>query len=124
MRKSPARQSLVLIISLSVVFNWAIALVPQDIAGGGFQGQDIMGGAAIIFKRPARLKDLVGGTAMLVVKRPPRSPRTTEIARNNPRRPPRPGETPATPGTSDADKAEAYKDQGNTYYDVGQFDKA
>src|SRR5438034_7664928 len=83
-----------------------------------------MGGAAIIFKRPARLKDLVGGTAMLVVKRPPRSPRTTEIARNNPRRPPRPGETPATPGTSDADKAEAYKDQGNTYYDVGQFDKA
>ena len=45
----------------------AVALfLPQDIGGSNaFQGQDIMGGAAVIFKRPARVRDLVGGAALV-----------------------------------------------------------
>ena len=61
----------------------ATVLLPQDFArSGGFQGQDIMGGAAIIFKRPAQVRDLVGGAALMVVKRQPRPSRPVEIARN------------------------------------------
>src|SRR5262245_8107712 len=96
---------------------------PQDIAGA-FQGQAIMGGAAIIFKRPTRVLDLVVGAAMLVVKRPRSSiNRQLELARNNARRPSaRPGETTVT--ASNTDKAEDLKTQGNTYYDNGQYAQA
>src|SRR5258705_9229908 len=107
---------------------------PQDIGGSGsFQGQDIMGGAAIIFKRPERMRDLVGGAAMLVVKRQtrPSSTRPGDIARNTTpdrRRPntnTRPGTTEvANVVVSESDKAEAFKNQGNTYYDLGQFAQA
>ena len=50
-----------------------LATLWQDIGGSlAFQGQDIIGGAAVIFKTPKRVKDLVGGaSAMLAVKRPP-----------------------------------------------------
>src|SRR6266699_2619191 len=122
------------LLAISVSSAWVAAIAPQQISGGAsaFQGQDIMGGAAIIFKRPQRVRDLVGGAAMLIVKRQqPRGPaRPVEIARNNPpgrRRPVvRPGATPGTTEVaeakiSDTDKAEAFKNQGNTYYDVGQF---
>src|SRR5258707_4068096 len=51
-------------------FSRTIPLLPQDFAGSsGFQGQDIMGGAAIIFKRPKQVSDLAGAAAMMVVKR-------------------------------------------------------
>src|SRR6476661_1431545 len=106
----------------------AVALfLPQDIGGSNaFQGQDIMGGAAVIFKRPARVRDLVGGAAMLVVKRQPRPSRSAELARNNPpdRRRPIPNRTEtdvASNTPSENDKAEALKNQGNTYYDLGQY---
>ena len=48
-----------------------------------FQGQDIMGGAAVVFKRPQRVRDVVGGAAaLMVVKRSPKPPtRPTEVAR-------------------------------------------
>src|SRR6185503_13730891 len=102
----------------------------SDLASA-FQGQDIMGGAAMVFKRPQRVRDVVGGAAaLMVVKRSPKPPtRPTEVARNNPpdrRRPrPRPGETPAVePTLTAADKGEAFKNQGNTYYDLGDFAKA
>src|SRR5688572_4522881 len=128
-------RSIALFIALSFVLHPRSVLVPQDIVAAGFQGQDIVGGAAIIFKRPARVRDLVGGAAMLVVKRQSRTTgRPIEIARNTPargtpadrRRPARAGETEvvAAAGPSDSDKAEAFKNQGNTYYDVGQFAQA
>jgi hypothetical protein len=31
-----------------------------------FQGQDIIGGAAVIFKTPKRVKDLVGGASAML----------------------------------------------------------
>ncbi len=109
-------------------FSRTIPLLPQDFASvSGFQGQDIMGGAAIIFKRPKRLNDLAGAAAMMVVKRQPRSSgRPVEIARNtspdNRKAGVRPGETEvASSATSDNDKAEAIKIQANAYYDQGQF---
>ena len=109
-------------------FSRTIPLLPQDFAASsGFQGQDIMGGAAIIFKRPKRVNDLAGAAAMMVVKRQPRSSfRPVEIARNtspDKRKPGvRPGEIEvASSATSDNDKAEAIKIQANTYYDQGQF---
>src|SRR5215468_9719660 len=110
------------IIALLCVFAYAHAGTPfvQDIGGSlAFQGQDIIGGAAVIFKPPKRVKDLIGGAAaMLATKRPARSSRRTEVARNNGR--PRPPTT-ATDATTAADHAEALKTQGNTYYDQGQF---
>jgi tetratricopeptide (TPR) repeat protein len=137
------RKALAAIVSAAVVshslsFALVIAAIsaPQQAVGGAsaFQGQDIMGGAAIVFKRPQRARDLVGGAAMLIVKRAPRpAPRPTEIARNtgDRRRPrPHPGERPPVTDTtptialSDADKAEAFKNQGNTFYDLGQFEQA
>ncbi len=40
--------------------------LPPQLSGGAsaFQGQDIMGGAAIVFKRPQRVRDILGGAAM------------------------------------------------------------
>lgn len=75
-----------MILSLTAAMVWAL-VAPQGVSGGAsaFQGQDIMGGAAIVFKRPQRVRDIVGGAAMLVVKRQPKPPvRPTEVARNNP----------------------------------------
>ncbi len=66
------------VLALGLAFHCAISssatFLPQDIAGGAsaFRGQDIMGGAAIVFKRPQRVRDVVGGAAMLIVKRQPR----------------------------------------------------
>src|SRR6266567_5615685 len=123
---------IVALLTISLVWRWGIASPPQDIVGGAsaFQGQDIMGGAAVIFKRPQRVRDLVGGGGMAIVKKSrPRRPEATEIARNTSsnRRQPRgkPVET-ETPGAklSDADKAEAFKDQGNTYSGLGDYPKA
>ena len=120
-----------IIVLLLVSLTGAMAgpLVLQ-VSGGAsaFQGQDIMGGAAIVFKRPQRVRDIVGGAALLVVKRSPKPPvRPTEVARNPPdrRRPrPRPGETDTEPKLTETDKGEAFKNQGNTYYDLGDFAKA
>jgi tetratricopeptide (TPR) repeat protein len=60
------------------------------------------------------------GSAALVVKRQPRPTRPPDVARNNPRT--RPEVIDAK--LSDADKGEAFKNQGNTYYDIGDFPKA
>src|SRR6266850_6365922 len=123
------RRAIATLVASSLAAAMTIALTPQ-VSGGAsaFQGQDIMGGAAIVFKRPQRVKDMVGGAAMLVVKRSPKPPvRPTEVARTTPdrRRPrPRPGETVTEPKLSDEDKGEAFKNQGNTYYDLGDFTKA
>ncbi len=70
-------------LAAAMTMPTATALTPQ-VSGGAsaFQGQDIMGGAAIVFKRPPRAN--VGSSA-LVVKRQPRTTRPTEVARNNPR---------------------------------------
>src|SRR5258705_6769082 len=112
-------------------FLWSIPFLPQDIGGfSGFQGQDIMGGADIIFKRPKRVSDLVGAAAMMVVKHQPRaSVRPVEIARNTSpdRRKPggRPGETDvASPGVANGEKAEGLKTQANNYYDQRDFARA
>ena len=96
--------------------------LPQDIAGGAAAliGQDIIGGASVIFKRPPRVRDLAGGAAALIAKqRPPRrvtSP--TEIARNRPTASPQPGvpQPEATPEISTQAKVEALNDQGNERY--------
>src|SRR5512132_3119102 len=69
------------------LFGW-----PQDIAGGAsaLVGQDIIGGASVVFKRPPRVRDLAGGAAALLVRhRPPRRTSPTTIARNRPS--PQPG---------------------------------
>ena len=46
-----------LLVAVSLTSAMGSALAPQ-ISGGGsaFQGQDIMGGAAIVFKRPQRVR--------------------------------------------------------------------
>ena len=61
------------------------ACLLQDIGGSlAFQGQDIIGGAAIIFKAPKRVKDLTGGAAaMMAARRPQRTGRSSDVARNN-----------------------------------------
>ena len=117
------------LVVLLLVFSFGSALgrvlVPQSGGASAFQGQDIMGGAAIVFKRPQRVRDIVGGASLLVVKRQPRPANRPEVARNTPdrRRPvPRPGEPEVVDAKlSDADQGEAYKAQGNTYYDLGDF---
>jgi tetratricopeptide (TPR) repeat protein len=126
----------------SDTFYRSSVVLLQDFAhSAGFQGQDIMGGAEIIFKRPARMRDLAGGAALMVVKRQPRPSRPVEIARNTSqsrpaeiarnnssdrRRPPSSSAVPEAAGTtvSDDDKGEAFKNQGNTYYDLGKFAEA
>jgi tetratricopeptide (TPR) repeat protein len=130
--RSTASIGLLMVFSVTTLplFQTAAYFLPQDIGGSGaFQGQDIMGGAAVIFKRPARVRDLVGGAAsLLVVKRQPKPSRPVEVARNNPPRRPntRTGETDvvASARVSDSDQAEAFKNQGNTFYDLGQFAQA
>src|SRR5215203_5067388 len=66
----------------------------QDIGGSlAFQGQDIIGGAAVIFKPPQRVRDLVGAaSSIMAVRRPARSSRSSDVARNRPR----PTATPTT----------------------------
>jgi len=117
---------------------WLVAIIsqsllglPQDIAGGAaaLMGQDIIGGASIIFKRPPRVRDLAGGAAALVAKhRPPRRPSIpTEIARIRPTASPQPGvpQPEATPAeVSTQAKVEALNDQGNAAYDSGDYNKA
>src|SRR5881227_1717622 len=80
---------LVVLISQSL-FGW-----PQDIAGGASAliGQDIIGGASVVFKRPPRERDLAGGAAALIARhRPPRRPSPpTEIARIRTSASPQPG---------------------------------
>ena len=104
------------VVSQSIVFSLGVALLPQDIAGGiaAFRGQDIMGGAAIVFKRPQRLRDIVGGASMLVFKRQARPVRTVEFARANPGDRRRPPAVATTPRVTEEDKGEAFKNQGNT----------
>src|SRR2546428_10851765 len=108
-------RALGVLLPISMASAMVSALVPQGISGGAsaFQGQDIMGGAAVIFKRPQRVRDLAGGASMAIVKksRPPRRPEPTEIAKNTPpnKRQPRgkPLETePPVAKLSDADRAE------------------
>src|SRR5213075_3591207 len=111
---------------MQTIFGW-----PQDIAGGAsaLAGQDIMGGAAVIFKRPPRVRDLAGGAAALIAKhRPPRRPSIpTEIARVRPNASPQPGvpQPEATPAEiSTQAKVDALNDQGNSAYDSGDYNKA
>jgi len=108
------------------LFGW-----PQDIAGGAgaLVGQDIIGGAAVVFKRPPRVRDLAGGAAAMIVKhRPAHRPATpTEIARNRPPTPvtpprqgvpqpqPQPEPTPAEISTQA--KLDELNDKGNALYD-------
>src|SRR6185503_10307889 len=104
----------------------------QDIGGTlAFQGQDIIGGAAIIFKPPKRVRDLAGNTAAMLAaaRRPSRSNRPAEVARNNnptdknrpaPQPQPTPTTTVATTTTAE-NRAEALKEQANTHYDRGDF---
>src|ERR1041385_3281559 len=108
------RRTLCLLWTVALFTTLASGLVPQ-VSGGAsaFQGQDIMGGAAVVFKRPQRVRDIVGGAALLVVKRQPRPVSHPEVARNNPDRHkprPQPGE-PEVVDTklSDTDQAEAFK---------------
>src|SRR5437762_11108399 len=107
-------RTMTILMAVSFATVMASALALQGLSGGAsaFQGQDILGGAAIIFKRPQRARDLIGGAAMLIVKRQSRPTlRPVEIARNTPdrRKPrPRPGEPEVTEArVSESDKAEA-----------------
>src|SRR5881396_2232333 len=101
-------------IVVAAMLSQALFGLPQDIAGGAAAliGQDIIGGASIIFKRPPRVRDLVGGAAALIVRhRPPRrvSP-PIEIARNRPAASPQPGvpqPEPTPAGISTQAKVEA-----------------
>ena len=117
----------VICLTISVA---AASLPIQDIGGTlAFQGQDIIGGAAIIFKPPKRVRDLAGNTAaMLAARRPSRSNRPVEVARNNnvtDRNRPTAQPTPTTVATTTAEnRAEALKEQGNTHYDRGDYQQA
>src|SRR5687768_7463766 len=130
--RAAAALLVVALIFHAVLSASAGAFLLQDLAGraSAFRGQDIMGGAAIVFKRPQRVRDVVGGAAMLIVKRQFRPVvRPVEIARNTPpdRRRPRPRAGQAEPPpvrVSEEDKGEAFKNQGDTYYDLGQFAQA
>src|SRR5258707_3316825 len=112
MTRTSFNRAIAILLFSSLLLRWTSALPFQDIAGGAsaFQGQDIMGGAAVIFKRPQRVRDLVSGSALAIVKKSrPVVHRTepTEVARN-PKKP-KPGET--EPKLSDADKGEAFRNQ-------------
>src|SRR6266850_2435161 len=123
-------RALGLLLMISLVSAIGAALAPQGVPGGAsaFQGQDIMGGAAIVFKRPPRMRDIVGATGMLVVKlqRKVAVKPSPEVAKNvtvDRHRPTRPRPT-VVPEVSNEDQAEAFKNQGNTYYDLGDFPHA
>src|SRR6185436_2209128 len=119
-------------IAVAAILSQSLLLgLPQDIAGGASAliGQDIIGGASVVFKRPPRERDLAGGAAALIAKhRPPRRPSVpTEIARIRPSSSPQPGvpQPEATPAeVSTQAKVEALNDQGNTSYDAGDYAKA
>src|ERR1044071_3414224 len=121
-------KAVVVVLMISVALR---ALPMQDIGGSlAFQGQDIIGGAAVIFKAPKRMRDLTGGAAaMMASRRPQRTSRSSDVARNNPsdRRPTTTTTAATTTTTTSAtasQRAEAFKTQGNTYYDQGQFAQA
>ena len=101
-----------------------LATLWQDIGSSlAFQGQDIIGGAAVIFKTPKRVKDLVGGAAtMMAVKRPPRSGRSSDVPRGNgsDSRPPATVVASITPG----EQAETFKSEGDALYDRAQYSQA
>src|SRR5882762_4669388 len=89
-RSATLNRLIALLLASSLGSAFASVLIPQSGGASAFQGQDIMGGAAIVFKRPQRVRDIVGGASLLVVRRPPRAARL-EVARNTPdRRRPRP----------------------------------
>src|SRR5215510_447354 len=98
-------------MALPLVIFLVIPPLPQDIGGSlAFQGQDIIGGAAVIFKAPKRVKDLTGGAAaMMASRRPQRTGRPSDVARNNPpdRRPPTTTTTTTTTGATASERAEA-----------------
>src|SRR5258707_9681853 len=100
MTRTSFNRAIAILLFSSLLWRWTSALPFQDIAGGSsaFQGQDIMGGAAMIFKRPQRVRDLNGGRSMAIVKQ---NKHREEVARNNPH----PTPTPAP--LTDADKGEA-----------------
>src|SRR5712692_1659649 len=85
---SSTNRRIVLALALAGLVH-SIFGFPQDIAGGAsaLAGQDIIGGASVIFKRPPRVRDLAGGASLLIVKhhalRKPAEP--VQIARNNPK---------------------------------------
>ena len=120
----PPVVSCFLILLTVVPAHFASVALFQDMGGTlAFQGQDIIGGAAVIFKAPQRVKDLVGGAAtVMAVRRPPRSGRSSEVARNTNR--PTATQPPATSTVATTDRTEEFKTQGNTYYDQGQFARA
>src|SRR6185369_18009791 len=80
-----ARSNLRAVVFVLMICVSLRALPMQDIGGSlAFQGQDIIGGAAVIFKAPKRVKDLTGGAAaMMASRRPQRTGRSSEVARNN-----------------------------------------
>src|SRR6185295_7535559 len=96
------------------------ALPMQDVGGSlAFQGQDIIGGAAVIFKAPKRVKDITGGAAaMMASRRPQRTGRSSDVARNTTpdrRTNTTTTATTTTPSATASERAEAFKAQGNTY---------
>src|SRR6185503_7082011 len=115
------------ILCLFLTISVAAASLPiQDIGGTlAFQGQDIVGGAAIIFKPPKRVRDLAGNTAaLLAAKRPSRPNRPTEVARNNSAARPTAQPTPTIATTTAETRVEALKEQGNAHYDRGDYQQA
>src|SRR6185369_4891609 len=95
-----ARSNLKAVVAVLMLCVSLRALPMQDIGGSlAFQGQDIIGGAAVIFKAPKRVRDLTGGAAaMMASRRPQRTGRSSDVARNNPR--PTTTTPPATTTTS------------------------
>ena len=59
------RPIVALLIAFSILNGTMLAVVLQGLGGGAgaFQGQDIMGGAAIIIKRPQRAREVSGGAS-------------------------------------------------------------
>src|SRR5215510_3211097 len=106
-----ARSNLRAVVVVLMICVSLRALPIQDIGGSlAFQGQDIIGGAAVIFKAPKRVKDLTGGAAaMMASRRPQRTGRPSDVARNNPsdRRPPTTTTTTTTTGATASERAEA-----------------
>src|SRR6185369_1060156 len=118
-----ARSNLRAVVFVLMICVSLRALPVQDIGGSlAFQGQDIIGGAAVIFKAPKRVKDLTGGAAaMMASRRPQRTGRPSDVARNNT---PNPRPTTVVATATPAERAEAFKTQGDTFYDQGQFAQA
>src|ERR1044072_26732 len=112
MARSKVTFAVVVLLAISLSLH---ALPVQDIGGSlAFKGQDLSGGSAVIFNAPKRCKDLTGGAAaMMASRRPQRTGRSSDVARNNP--PDR--RTPTTTGTTTTatatERAEALKAQGN-----------